>query len=303
VTNPGTGIWNSPFAFSVDDRVVDLAATWDKNPDFAAEYSRCVAAGDSRKFIQWLSDHLAASPGDPARPGISRQIATPAQNEIVTRRVILPSHDGRMKISVSPATDTKAGPEYFGLPFSVQAMKRLSTANASDVMFETTSLGSADTLSYGRIKLRLKFPNDRYPQAEPIIASGIEEAGDFIYVIYTDPAHIQIGFDHWFKGGTLTSPIPLDYAREHEMEISMGSLFPSTQDVVFADAQPAAVEALKNTVLVKLDGRTVLEASGGYYDCPPSLVMVGKNTIHGTTSGPQFTGRIISVDRVWPELK
>ena len=50
-------------------------------------------------------------------------------------------------------------------------------------------------------------------------------------------------------------------------------------------------------VLVQMDGRAVLES---HWDCHPSTaeqITVGKNPIGGSTCGPEFTGRILDVER------
>jgi hypothetical protein len=87
------------------------------------------------------------------------------------------------------------------------------------------------------------------------------------------------------------------------LEISIGSLFPSAEDIVFADIDPAAVTGVKDRVLIKLDGATVIDNEGTCYESSPDQVAIGRNNIQGTSCGPTFSGEITRVERVWPDLK
>ncbi len=270
-----------------------------ENPDTLAEYARSRALGDTRTYQQWLDGHLTATPAEWNRPGIlsaSIPAASPpgAIGGIAASRFVplLRKTERRLQISVTPGTSTKSGPEYFSVPF---------TTTASDTRPASAVADSIRAFLYGRLKIRLRFPVHPLHGVEPLLATGLNEAGDFIYVIYHSPTHVRIGFDHWYKGGPLTAPIPLDRTVEHELEISLGSLFPPAADVVFYGTPPEVVAAIKRQVSVRLDGQTVLATEAETYESPLSQVTVGRNTIKGTSSGPEFSGEIISVERLWFE--
>ncbi len=280
------------------------------NPDTLSEYERMRGHGETRSYLQWLADHLTANPGDRNRIGILDAVpaAAPAALGAGTstefRKVPLdPGLEGRIQISVTPSTRTKAGPEFFGQIFDARRVAAARTDRIDPVQIETPPGFAPKDLPYGYISLRLRFPTDQTLQAEPIVTAGVEEAGDFIYVIYPDSGHIRIGFDHWFKSGPLSPPIPIDYAREHDVEISMGSLFPPEDDIIFVGMSPKAVAELKGNMWVKLDGKTVLQAPSEFWDSPPTQVAVGRNDIKGTTSNTRFKGEILSCKRIWPDLK
>lgn len=284
---------------------VDLAGFRRDNPETITAHQASATRGDPRTYEQWLADHLAAHPDEWTRPGIIREALPSAPAETfstdapVVRRMPLPvGSTGRLQFSVTPGTRTKAGPEYFGLPFFMSAFG----PDAGATVAFTAPAASRDPrdLPFGRLRLKLRFPPDRWPQSEPIVTTGSNEAGDIVYVIYDDPGHIRLGFDHWFKGGPITKPIPIDFTREHELEISVGSLYPSTEDIVFIGRPAAAVAAVKNRVVIKLDGQTVIDGEASCYDSSPDQVTLGRNTINGTSAGPVFTGKILSVERVWP---
>jgi hypothetical protein len=281
--------------------LVDEDELVNKNPRLLSEYRRVVRLGDKRTFLQWLSDDLESNRTEKSRSGIY-----PAPQSSVKSgesELSLPFNTelgGLFQLSITPSTRSKNGPEYFGLPFSASGFSSMSSPFSEPANVVIPSGSSSHAFVYGTLKLRLRFPSDQTKQAEPIVSSGIDEAGDFVYVIYVDDSHIQLGFDHWFKGGKLTGPISIDYSEPHDLEISMGSLFPPEGDIVYAELPPSKVEALKSTVVVKLDGKTIIDSPSTFYDTPPESVTVGQNLIKGTTSNVRFTGRIISQARTWP---
>jgi len=282
---------------------VRMEAFREANPDTVAEHARIAASGDPRSYQQWLADFLDLHPGERWRPGIvteSLPVTADAGNSIVRRRIPLPANrTEKLQITVSPGTRTKSGPEYFGLPFSpVDTPPRVSAPIVID--YPPPVIAPGTPLPFGRLKLRVRFPANHHPQSEPLVSSGIYQGGDFLYAIYVDEKHIRFGFDHWFKGGPLSPPIPVDYSREHELEISMGSLFPPRESIVFATMNAAQVAEAKNRVIVKLDGQVVLDAAGECYESRRDNVLLGRNAIQGTSCGPVFNGEIISVERVWP---
>lgn len=276
------------------------------NPDTVAEHLRVAAIGDKRTYAQWLTDHLTAHPEELTRTGIVREglpaLPRPsaATDPIVIRRVPLPAGaGGRLQLSLTPGTRSKLGPEYFGLPFSLPD-PRLLSLSPLPVAFQLPEISPGAPFPFGRLKLRLRFPTNRTGQAEPILTTGVREAGDFVYVIYEDERHIRLGFDHWFKGGAATKPIEIDYAAEHTMEISVGSLFPPEEAVVFDGLKPETVSDLKHRVQISLDGQPVLDLTANGYEASESTVTIGRNDIKGTSSGPLFTGEVLSAERVWP---
>lgn len=280
------------------------------NPDMVTEHTRVTAQGDTRTFVQWLSDHLNATPADLNRPGI---LTNPAWATFanflpngtagtITRRIPLSAvGEGRLQLSVTPGTRTKAGPEYHGLPFKVSHTTDASGLDPIALTIELPQSNRTQELPYGVVKLKLRFPQDRLARAEPLVATGVNEAGDFVYALYHDAKHIRLGFDHWFMGGPLTPPIPIDYAAEHEIEISMGSLFPPAEDFLFAGVASETIANMKGNLWVKLDGRTVIETPAEFYESSPRDVTIGKNAIKGTSSEPEFSGEILQVARLWPD--
>lgn len=281
-------------AAAVPVRLTEFRAA---NPDTLREYAASVRAGDVRSYERWLGDHLAAHPAEWAREGVvaGASLRSLAESGESVARIPVASSGGRpIQVAVTPGTATKRGTEYFALPL-------LPGARAERSAPSTVATASDAPLPFGKVKMRLRFPPNRWPQAEPILVTGHTEAADIIYVIYTDERHIQIGFDHWFRGGPLTKPIPIDFSREHELVISMGSLYPPREDLVFVDQPDAFVRQLKDRVVVRLDGETIIDAEAASYESDPRSLKVGRNDIRATSCNPLFMGEILEVRREWPD--
>jgi hypothetical protein len=153
----------------------------------------------------------------------------------------------------------------------------------------------------GPLRLRVKFPTDR-SGGEPLIASGETGRANFVYVQYTDPRHIRIGYDCWIRGGPLSSPIEIDYAREHELLVSCGAQLPPGVE------PPAGVDAiawarLQGQVIVAVDGITVLSGSVAMHPTSPQNIFLGMNVVGGSTASELFSGDILSVERApWADV-
>ena len=151
----------------------------------------------------------------------------------------------------------------------------------------------------GPLRLRLKFPTDRSGKLEPLVVTGLAFRADFLWVFYQDDQTLKIGFEHTSYGGPVTPPLHVDFGREHELEVQMGSLYPPVEDPDY-DGMPAAeVERRKHTLRVKFDGREVLSAHCDFYDSSPGDVAVGRNPV-SDAFGRRFTGVIHRVERLPP---
>ncbi len=145
---------------------------------------------------------------------------------------------------------------------------------------------------FGACDLVVSFPLNRPGRAEPLVVSGQPGAGDLIYVVYVDARHVRLGLDHWGRGGVLSEPVPIDYGVNHELEISLGSLYPPENDARWGKIPVAEQRGPRSRVSVRVDGREVLAASLAAYPATPGQITVGENRIGGSTCDAQFTGRI-----------
>jgi hypothetical protein len=157
-------------------------------------------------------------------------------------------------------------------------------------------------LDPGPVRLVLQFPANAIPRTEPLLITGHGGAGDIIFVRYVDASHVVFGYDHWSKGGPLSEPIPLDYAATHTVEIQLGSLFPSEDDPAWLALPEAAKAAARDTVVIRLNGRTVLTHREKAYPSTAAEILTGLNSIGATTCERLFTGRIFHQERMGVRL-
>ena len=135
------------------------------------------------------------------------------------------------------------------------------------------------------------LPSRKSGLHEPLLATGKKGAGDLVYIYYEDTQHIRIGVDHWGVGATLSDPVEVDYAEQHEIWVLEGALFPETGDNArWGATSPARRARLKSTVAVVLDGKTILSAPNATYPTTKDEVVVGKNSIGASTAEPEFSG-------------
>jgi len=166
---------------------------------------------------------------------------------------------------------TTAGPTFTGLVAGVRQVgfEGLPALNRQGV--------------YGPIIMTVQFPPHASGAQEPLVVTGVAGAGDMIYVRYLDPEHLSFGFDHWGIGGIAGAPIEIDYGQPHTIAVLMDSLF-----------SPGTGSAL---VRVTLDGQLVLEGRSPCHPSAPGQIRIAENPLGGSTCGPAFTGRVLSIER------
>lgn len=148
----------------------------------------------------------------------------------------------------------------------------------------------------GPIRLRVVLPRGKTKRSHPLLTTGHNGAGTFIYVVYQDPTHIRVGFDAWGKDAGLSDPIEIDYFVDHEFLISAPALYPEghwkTRNV-----DRAGLERLRQRVIVLLDGHPVLDQKAYPFASTHSEITVGENRIGGSTTEPTFSGTILGKSR------
>jgi len=192
-------------------------------------------------------------------------------------QVFYPSTPSSAIVGFNPYGSTGARREFTG---------RISVARQVDGSVLPPIVRSG---SYGAIEMSVNFPFGVLGTQEPLVVTGVTGAGDFVYVRYADPTHVVIGFDHWSVGGILGEPFELDYGATHRIAISFQALFP-----------PGSALHASKAVRVLIDGKPALVGSFPCHPTTADRIKVGVNPIGGSTCGPKFTGRILSVE-LFPE--
>jgi hypothetical protein len=149
----------------------------------------------------------------------------------------------------------------------------------------------------GAIRLVLKLPADRSRGPEPLLVTGRQGAADMVYVLYPDPGHVQIGYDHWGYGGPISASIAVKGGENLELLLSLGSLH-YEDDPNWPSLSAARRERLGSTVVVHANGAKVLEAKSSPYACEPGEIYIASNPVGGSTCSARFTGAILSSERI-----
>ncbi len=156
-----------------------------------------------------------------------------------------------------------------------------------------TSASIAPTsATYGPFLLHAVLPLFTGPHTEPLLSLGETGAGDLVYIRYDSPTSISFGYDHWSLGGQVTSPVQIDAKATQVIEIDSAALDPRTEP---ADA-PGSVR--RGRLVIRLNGRVMLQQDAPYYLSEPGTVSVGVNAIQSSTAQALFTGRLIKVERL-----
>jgi hypothetical protein len=152
----------------------------------------------------------------------------------------------------------------------------------------------------GPFRLVVLFPNGKSGASEPLVVTGRTSKGDVVYVKYTNSGQVQFAYDHWGVGGTMSEPITVDYAKPHELEIGLGSLYPERQDAAWMNLPADVRLRLRQQATVRLDGAAVWACKSPAYPSSPGDIRVGENRIGASSCAPDFTGQILEVSRGRP---
>jgi len=145
------------------------------------------------------------------------------------------------------------------------------------------------------LRLELTFPRDRNSLVEPLVVVGSPSQQDFLYVYYSTPDHIQIGFESIGRGGPVSRQVIVDYRRVHTLELRYGSFLPPADHPLLRRLSPADRVLAGRMLTVLLDGEVVLDGWGDFHP-PRGVVHIGLSP-DNPAFGPRFTGMIHRIER------
>lgn len=229
-----------------------------------------------------------------------------------------PGEDQEIEIDMAPLhagkSDTLAGREHLRIRFNGRTLIDTPRAfhpaepaevfvghngissSSSEVNFNGPRLESSrlprwpEAPTDGARLIRVKLPADRAGRSEPLLSTGVTGAGEVVFIRFPDAGHFVLGYDKWGVGGPVSDSIPCNDNSELEIEISLGSLY--------ADRKPepgwdeAALERLRSTVRVRVNGRTVLNHTGESFPKTAAQTRIGENLIGASSCSEKFTGQI-----------
>ncbi len=149
------------------------------------------------------------------------------------------------------------------------------------------------------VELTLRLPPIHAPGGDPILITGHGVRSDLLYCRYEADGRIRFALDHFGGGGPQSEAIACDRAQSHRLTIWMGSLAgPINAPPSIIEALPDAVWPWSRRLIVRFDGRTLLNTEETFYPGDPETSLIGVNPYGLTTAGPQFEGRIERVVQV-----
>ena len=135
------------------------------------------------------------------------------------------------------------------------------------------------------LELRLTLPRENTGTCAPLITTGQTDAGTLLYVRYTGPETVVLGYDSWAVGGPESPEIRIVPGQAEELRVSLpGFTAPTRVD-----------RKARGRLLVVHAGRTVLDSEVHYHGRTPDAVHFGENPIGGSITNTRFKGRITTL--------
>jgi hypothetical protein len=138
----------------------------------------------------------------------------------------------------------------------------------------------------GPLRLRVRFPRDRYGVSEPLLLTGVQGRADAVFVTYLREGLARFSFQHEGQALIVSGPLTVDYLQPHEILIDLGSLAPA----VSSSRQVSGVR-------VEMDGRAVLESESATHPAEAWQAYVGATPWPMNTGRALFGGTILEATR------
>ena len=151
----------------------------------------------------------------------------------------------------------------------------------------------------GGRRLVLDFPKDRLGAYEPILSVPDKPSdGVLIFVHYTNPKHIRLGFFQTGSTHWLSEPISTDYSANHTIDIRLGALAPPESHPAYGQWPEAAVQETLGQVDIHFDDSPVYHTTLDFDSSHGDPALPGQNCVSPGVSAPAFTGKILSSRRL-----
>jgi hypothetical protein len=151
-------------------------------------------------------------------------------------------------------------------------------------------LGKIGLLHYGPIRFKVAFARVAREVSAPLVATGVPYQTDVLRAIQRPPNLVEFQLEHDGRASTPRSKaFPVEFGREYEVEVALGSLYPPRIHPYFDGWRPEDVDLLKNTAHVKFAGEEAIFQKTFFFDAPPNWIFLGKDPAGMESS---FTGKI-----------
>ncbi len=151
---------------------------------------------------------------------------------------------------------------------------------------------------FGPVSLNVRFSTPQPGTSEPLVVTGRVRAGDCALVRYLGDDRIALGFAHGSRGAALSVPLPIRPDTTYDIEVHMGSLYPSSPSLFSILFPEAHHDDARTLVLLTLNGAEVLRARSTFHYSAPSQVTIGTNRIGVGSCAARFSGEILAARRL-----
>jgi hypothetical protein len=114
-------------------------------------------------------------------------------------------------------------------------------------------------------RIEAALPADRFGAVNPLLVSGQPSRQNFIYLYYTGPGRLQVGFEATGRGGPVSKPVPVDYGKPVVFELALGCQWPPAGAWPYHGLPAEAVRALRRRMLLRVNGITALDTWVDYH--------------------------------------
>lgn len=135
----------------------------------------------------------------------------------------------------------------------------------------------------GPIRLTVRLPLQPPGGGLPLISVGARGRGGVLFVRFTAPRRIRLGYDQWGVGLVQSADMEIDPIPVHSFGVRLPALQPPNG--------PPEEEAVRSSLLVEFDGRPVWTAR--LAASPSGRVLFGRNGIGATSCRMEFPGGVI----------
>jgi hypothetical protein len=205
---------------------------------------------------------------------------------IATNRPFHPSSPLDISLGYDTTRSTAASPFFTGPTLTATRIPSMP------------ELAPATKEGWGAMRLVISRLAPTKNEHEPLLVTGTSGAGDFIYLIYVDSTHIQIGYDHWGLGGTTSEPIAVNLTRPLDIKVSTAALYPLVFSKEWNDVPEANRRKLLSTTTVTVNDKVALNYPSVAYSASSNEIYLGSNPIGGSSCNPMLNGVIVTAQRL-----
>lgn len=158
-------------------------------------------------------------------------------------------------------------------------------------------LTQAGVLPFGPLRFKVRFTRPENPVMTSLVSTGTPEYRDILQAALYPNGYMDFILFHENRGGARSILLPVEWQREYDVELDMGSLYPPAGEAFHAFWRDREPRLLKTFGRVTLDGSEIIRTQQPFHDAPPHTLRLGRSPDH---RGSEHTGNVTQVERLPP---